>query len=251
MLGDNVRANEYAREAYSLVDQLSPADQAGALQVLVSAEAEAGRLGEARAHADELCRRTEHAAGTLYIEALWASATVLTRQGDYAGAQRLLERALQRLEGHGDLMLSIRLRLAAASLHLQTTPPLTDRARAGLDAVAPVVELVGTDLHEQQLLSLRAHLAFEEGRTAEARALWERVAGQPLLLSFRDQVRFRALGALLLVVDGEQEAGMRALQELAQQSRDALNVELEAAIWRSLAKTLAETRHGPVPMASS
>ncbi|MBB5078738.1 helix-turn-helix domain-containing protein [Nonomuraea endophytica] len=238
-LGDNTRARDYAHEAYSLSPDLSTADRAGALQALVSAEAEAGRLAEARAHADELCEVTEQAGGTLFIKALWASATVRIRQGDYLGAQEALERALLGLDSRGDLQLWMRLRLAAASLYLQITPPLTDRAAARLDEVGPVLDLVGTDLHQQQLLTLRAHLAFEEGRIEQARELVERIGevGE-LLLSFRDRIRFQALRSQLLILDGQVEEGNTALRTLATQAQEALNVELAAEIWKILATTL-------------
>ncbi|MEV4899337.1 helix-turn-helix domain-containing protein [Nonomuraea sp. NPDC055795] len=238
-LGDSTRARDHAHEAYTLSPGLSAADRAGALQALVSAEAEAGRLAEARAHADELCEVTEQAGGTLFIKALWASATVRIRQGDYSGAQEALERALQGLDSRGDLQLWTRLRLAAASLYLQITPPLTDRAAARLDEVGPVLALVGTDLHQQQLLTLRAHLAFEEGRIERARELVERIgeAGE-LLLSFRDRIRFQALRSQLLILDGQVEEGNTALRTLATQAQEALNVELAAEIWKILATTL-------------
>ncbi|WP_157252088.1 helix-turn-helix domain-containing protein [Nonomuraea typhae] len=238
-LGDNTSARDYAFEAYTLSPGLSAADRAAALQALVSAEAEAGRLAEARAHADELCEVTEEGGGTLFIKALWSSATVRIRQGDYPGARRALEHALQSLDSREDLQLWMRLRLAAASLYLQITPPLTDRAAARLNEVGPVLALVGTDLHQQQLLTLRAHLAFEEGETERARELVTQIdeAGE-LLLSFRDRIRFQALRSQLLILDGRVDEGNSALRDLATQAQEALNVELAAEIWRILATTL-------------
>jgi hypothetical protein len=236
-------ATGYAQEAFSLAAGLSLADRAEALQALVSAEAEAGRLAEARAHADDLCQLTEQAPGTLLVKALWASATVRIRQADYAGAKLVLERAIEALDGHEDLMLWMRLRLAAASLYLQMTPSSTERARERLDEVAPVLAVVGTDLHKQQLLTLRAHLAFEEGRIEDANALCDQIDEQVLLLSFRDTIRFRALRGHLLIHGGQVEKGVRMLQGLAEQASDATNVELAAEIWRSLAKALADAYH--------
>jgi transcriptional regulator with XRE-family HTH domain len=243
MLGDYARARRYALDARSVAAGLSVADKADTLQVLIAAEAETGLLGEARAHADELTDLAEQAAGTLLVEALWSSATVRIRQGDYADAQRVLERALQLLDSRQDLVLWFRLRLAAASLYLQITPPLTDLARSRLDEIAPLLDLVGTDLHKQQMLTLRAYLAFEEGRVDDAQAITEQLDDQALLLSFRDRIRFRALRGRLQILGGEREAGIRLLQELAQQAQDARNVELAAEIWRVLAETLAD---GPV-----
>jgi transcriptional regulator with XRE-family HTH domain len=241
LLGDTSGARERAAEANVLSAGLPLADRAAALQALVSAEAESGRLAEARAHADELCELTGRAAGPLRIKALWAAATVRIRQADYRGAQEVLERALAELDSHEDLMLWLRLRLAAASLYLQITPPLTDRAAARLDEVDPLLDLIGTDLHKQQMLTLRAHLAFEEGRVRDARELCERMAEQPLRLSFRDRVRFEALRGQLLILDGRLAEGTQVLQELAEQAQGALHVELAAEIWRNLAKTLAGT----------
>ena len=85
-----------------------------ALHALISAETEAGRLADARAHARELCEITAAESGTPHVEALWAASRVHTMQGDHVGAQQLLERALDRLRREQDPWL----RLAAASLYL-------------------------------------------------------------------------------------------------------------------------------------
>ncbi|WP_428963784.1 helix-turn-helix domain-containing protein [Micromonospora fluostatini] len=240
VLGDNAAAREHAQQARPLAADLSVADRAGVLHALVSAEAELGLLADARAHADELCALTAAAPGTLRVEGLWAAATVLIRQGDHATAQEVLEQALTGLDSRQDLTLWVRLRLAAASLYLQSTPPLTDRAQAYLDEVAPALDLVGTELHQQQLLTLRAHLAFECGRLDEAREICARIEEQELLLSFRDRTRFRALCARLHVLDGDRAGGIETLQQLAEQAQAARNAELAAEIWRTLAETLAQ-----------
>ncbi|MGC9669697.1 helix-turn-helix domain-containing protein [Planosporangium sp. 12N6] len=239
-LGDNARAREYASEAYRSTADLSVVDRAATMQVLVSTEAEMGFLAEARVHADELCALAAPVGGTLLVEALWSSATVRMRQGDHVGAQQALEQALLRLDSRDDLILWIRLRLAAASLYLQANPSMTEQARARLDEVSPLLDVIGTELHKQQLLTLRAHLAFEEHRIDEARALCAGIDQQTLLLSFRDHIRFRALCGRLMIIDGDRDGGISLLHELAQQAQDALNVELAAEIWRALAETLAE-----------
>jgi outer membrane PBP1 activator LpoA protein len=154
----------------------------------------------------------------------------------------VLERALQGLAGHEDLTLWMRLRLAAASLYLQLGPPLTDRAAAMLEEVAPVLALAGTELHRQQALALRAHLAFEEGRLEDARARCEQV--DETRLSFRDRVRFQALRGRLLILDGQVDEGIRALRGLAEETDETRNVELAAEIWRDLAKALADAYTG-------
>lgn len=239
-LGDIDRARTRAAEACSLAATLQLPDRADALHALVSVEAEMGRLGEASAHADELCQMTEQAGAGMRAAALWAAATVRTRQGEYAGALQSLERALAGLDAHEDLMLWMRLRLAAASLYLQVTPPLTDQAQVRVDEVAPVLDLVGSDLYKQQLLALRAHLAFGEGRVADAEALCERIDEQTLSLSFRDSIRVRSLRGQLAIRAGRVDEGTRILEELARYAQDRHNVELAAEIWRTLARSLAD-----------
>jgi transcriptional regulator with XRE-family HTH domain len=243
-LGDYAAARRYAAEARELAVHVSLADRASALHALVSAEAEAGRLAEAATYADELTELTEDATsaarGTMAPEALWASATVRIRQGDYATARDALERALEQVDSHTDLMLWMRLRLAAASLYLQLSPQLLDEARVRLDEIMAALDLVGTDLHHQQLLALRAQLAFEEGRTEDARTLYDMLDEQPMLLSFRDRIRFQALRGHLLIRDGKRDKGIETLQGLAKEAEDAHNVELSAEIWRTLAHSLAQ-----------
>ncbi|MGC9669689.1 helix-turn-helix domain-containing protein [Planosporangium sp. 12N6] len=249
MLGDNDSARDHAMTAWQAAEGLFVADRAGALHALVSAEAELGHLNEAWTHADRLCALTEQSTGTLQVEALWAAATVRLRQGDYRGARELLERALLGLDGRQNLMLWTRLRLAAASLYLQLTEPLTDRAQALLDEVTPVLRVVGTELHDQQLQTLRAHLAFEQGRLDEARAICGQIDECALLLSFRDRIRFQALCCRLRILDGDHENAVRELQELARQAQEARNPELTAEVWRTIAETLAQ-RFAPAPTGS-
>ncbi|MET7962095.1 helix-turn-helix domain-containing protein [Micromonospora zamorensis] len=239
-LGDTTGAREYAQQAHSIADELSLTDRAATLQALVSALAEAGQLDEARTHADELCRLTKPAGGTLHVEALWSAATVRTRQGDHAGAIAYLEDALSGANSRNDLQLWIRLHLAAASLYLQITPAQPSQARTALDAVGPVLNLIGTERHHQELQSLQAHLAFAEGRLDDARALCEAAAAQRSLLSFRDRLKLAALHARLSILGGDADGGIRALQDVARQAEEAHNVELAAELWRNLAETLAK-----------
>lgn len=151
----------------------------------------------------------------------------------------MLERALKGLDSHTDLMLWIQLRLAAASLYVQITPRQTEQARTMLDDIEPVIDLVGTDLHNQQNLTLQAHLAFAEGRIPDARALSEQIDEQTTRLSDRDRVRFQALRSKLRILDGHFEEGTRELRQLAEQAQAVPNAELAAEIWRDLAETLA------------
>ncbi|WBC15456.1 helix-turn-helix domain-containing protein [Micromonospora sp. WMMA1998] len=248
-LGDTAGAREYAQRAYDVAGELSLTDRAATLQALVSALAEAGRLDEARTHADELCRLTEPAGGTLHVEALWAAATVRTRQGDHAGAIVRLEEALSGANSRQDLHLWIRLHLAAASLYLQTTPAQPEQARAVLDTVEPVLRLIGTERHHQEHQSLRAHLAFAEGRLDDARAICDAAADRRSLLSFRDRLKLAALQARLAILGGDADGGIRALQDVARQAEQAHNVELAAELWRSLAETLARPYGGDPALA--
>ncbi|MGC9669685.1 helix-turn-helix domain-containing protein [Planosporangium sp. 12N6] len=239
-LGHTAEARQYAQQAYELAEQASRAAQAGALQALISIEAEAGELATAQVHAVRLCQLTEDMAGTAHVEALWAAATVSTRQGDHAGGRKLLERALALLDSRADLVLWMRLRLAAASLYLQVDPPPLDEVRARLQEAAPVVSLLGTDLHQQEIRTLWAYLAVEEGRLDEAWDMCEQIAAEQSLLSFHDRVKFEATRARLQIRRGERDAGLHRMRELAKEAEDARNVELVAEIWRTLATALAE-----------
>ena len=112
LLRNTTRAYAEAEDAHRLSVGLSVDDRSAALLALVSAEAEAGRLADAQAHAAELCELTAAEPGIMHVEALWAASRVHSRQGDHAEAQRLLERALDRLGREQNLWL----RLAAAPL---------------------------------------------------------------------------------------------------------------------------------------
>jgi len=237
-LGHTAQAREYAQRAHELSEKASQAARTGALQALVAIEAEVGELAAAQAHAELLCELTENVEGTAHVEALWAAATVSTRQGDHAGGRRLLERALDRLDSHVDLVLWMRLRLAAASLGLQVSPPPLDEVRARLQEAATVVSLVGTELHQQELRTLWVYLAVEEGRLDEAWEMAERVAAEQSLLSFRDRLKFEAMRVRLQIRRGDREAGVHRMRELAEEAESARNVELAAEIWRTLATTL-------------
>jgi transcriptional regulator with XRE-family HTH domain len=244
ILGDNAKARDYAAEAVELSAGLPVPDRTAALHALISAEAEAGRLVEAREHADLLVKLADTAPGTASVKALWASATVSIRQGDHRAAQDALERALHGLDSHEDLQLWMRLRLAAASLYLQSSPAQVEPARVRLDEVGPLIGRVGSELHQQEVLSLRAHLAFEEERYADASELAGQVDTRDVRLSFRDRVRLDALRGRLKIIEGDTDGGLELLQRLAKEANDAHNLELAADIWRGLAETLSVTRGG-------
>lgn len=233
---------EAAAAAAAEPGSLSLADRTAALDALISAQAEAGQLAQARAGADELLALTEPGGGAAFTRALWTSATVAIRQGEPAQARADLERALASLDSQDDLKLWLRLRLAVASLLLQITPPQTEAAKARLDESEPVINLVGTEQNRQELSLLRAQLAFKEGRQDEARELCAALEEREIQLSFRDRIRLEALRSLLGIMDGQTEAGVARLRQLAQEAQDSQNVELAAELWRELAIGLAELR---------
>ncbi|MEW1654200.1 MULTISPECIES: helix-turn-helix domain-containing protein [unclassified Streptomyces] len=244
--GEVSQAISIAVEAHRLAKKahLSVSDTGGALLTLVSVEAEAGRLPDARAHADELAELMEGRSGVLAAEALWSVATVRFRQGDHETAMTYLERAMQELESRVDLTLWLRLRLAAASLCLQVAPPRTDRCREYLDAAAGALTLVGTPVLCQELLTLQTHLAFEEGRYPDARTALDELSGHELRLSYRDRIRLHILDCRLMLLEGHEEEAIRRLKELGEQARQESNIDLAAESWRILAEALEDAHRG-------
>ncbi|MFI1867218.1 helix-turn-helix domain-containing protein [Streptomyces jumonjinensis] len=250
--GEVTRAIEIAAKAVRLAKaaELSVPDTGAALTALVSAEAEAGRLPDARAHADELVELVEDHGGTLKAEALWSAATVRFRQGDQEGAERQLERAIKGLDSLADLTLWVRLRLAAASLYLQSTPPRMDLGRLRLTEAGAALGFVGTPLLNQELRTLQAHLAFSEGEFARARAILDELHQGELWLAYRDRIRLGVLDSRLLILEGHLEKGLRQLKGLGEEARQGFNIDLSAEIWRILAEAL-EDAHRPGGSAGS
>jgi transcriptional regulator with XRE-family HTH domain len=259
--GEVTDAIDLAARAHRLAAEagLSVSDIGAALQTLVAAEAEAGRLPDARAHVDELIELVEQGGSpALRAEAYWSAATVRLRQGDHEQAREHLEHALGSLDSHVDLTLWVRLRLAAASLYLQSDPPLTDQGRDCLEQAEAALSLIGiTVVRQQELLMLHAYLAFHEKRFDDARrAHDDLVLGQTspagavgtgeLRLTYRDQVRLGILDSRLLLLEGHRAEGLARLKELGAQTWRTANVDLAADIWRILAQALEESDHsGP------
>ncbi|MFF3504311.1 helix-turn-helix domain-containing protein [Streptomyces sp. NPDC003247] len=241
-LGDNEESRLLAAEALTIARAhgLTVADTAGTLLVLVSAEVESGRLADAEAHADELLAMVSDETGPLPVKALWTAATLRVRQGDPAEARSLLAQALERLDSREDLVLWVRLRLAAASLGLQLEPAETEAAAAWLDEATPAVHLIGAPQQRQELQALRAHLAFHEGRTADARALHDSLVDDQVLLSFRDRTRLAILHNRLLFHEGRPGEGAAGLRALAQQAQVSASLDLAAETWRILAECLSD-----------
>ncbi|GGO53937.1 transcriptional regulator [Streptomyces daqingensis] len=244
--GEITPAVEAARAAHQLAGDhdLSVQDLAGSLLALVSAEAEAGRLSEARAHADDLTALTSGRSDALWAEARWTAAAVRVRQADLESAQPLLEQALEGFSSAEDLTLWTRLRVAAARLHLLKSPPELDAAEQYVEETEAGLAFLGIPALEQEVLSLRADITYQAGRFADARTLLDRVRGLELQMTYRNRVRLDVLDSRLLIIEGEEQEGLRRMRALAEEAQAASNIDLAAEIWRLLAETLAQA-HGP------
>ncbi|MFE4658533.1 helix-turn-helix domain-containing protein [Streptomyces hydrogenans] len=242
--GEIGRAAEVAAAAHRLAREhaLAVPDVAASLLALVSVESEAGRLADARTHADELTALTADRRDTLWAEALWTGAAVRVRQGDPESAQTLLDQALAGFPSTGNLDLWTRLRVAAARLHTQKSPPELDTAERYLEQAESGLAFLGIPALEQDVTSLRAELAFQGGRFADARALLDRVRGAVPQMTYRNRVRLDILDGRLLIVEGEEQAGLDRMRALAEEAQASANIDLAADIWRLLAETLSGTR---------
>ncbi|MDJ0384708.1 helix-turn-helix transcriptional regulator [Streptomyces sp. G-G2] len=245
-LGDITPALDAAVEAHRLAlgEKLGVEDRATALLALVSVQAEAGRIGEARAHADELTALVQGRTDALWAEAMWTAAAVRMRQGDHPGAQACLEEALEGFSSQEDLVLWLRLRLAAARLHLQRLPADPEQAQRRASEAEAALAFVGTPALRQELTALKADLAFATSRYDDARALLGELAGDAPRMTYRDQVRLEMLRHQLLILSGD-PAGIQGLRTLAQQAQEDANIDLAAEIWRMLADALAESGRSP------
>ncbi|MFJ6213752.1 helix-turn-helix domain-containing protein [Streptomyces sp. NPDC092296] len=241
MSGEAASARTNASEAFALASEhkVPLGDRVRALLALVAAETEVGVLADARTHSDELEVLVEDIPGKLPVLALWTAATVRVRQGDHVAAQSLLERALDRLDSQQDVVLWMRLRLAAASLYLQMVPRRGEKAEGCLAEAEPALRLVGTSQQRQEFLLLKAQLALHQRDPAEAQSLYEQVDGARDELNFRDLVRLKVLDCQLRIHAGHRDPGVRDMEELAKQAQDSGNVDLAAEVWRCLAEALA------------
>ncbi|WHM37970.1 helix-turn-helix domain-containing protein [Streptomyces sp. BPTC-684] len=205
--------------------------------VLVSLKAESGLITEARRLADQLLEPIDVLPPVLRAEALWSAANVRIRQGDYPGAAQMLQRALTEVPSHDDLML--RLRLAASSLYLQMIPRRVTEAQQWLTEAERALSLFGGPLHRQELLVIKAHLAFQQRDLVQAKRLCEQLTDALPQLTFRDRIRLEVLAQQIRILEGYREVGVRRIEELAQEAQSASNVHLASEIWRTLAETLA------------
>ncbi|MFI0241458.1 helix-turn-helix domain-containing protein [Streptomyces sp. NPDC016845] len=249
-LGEIPAALEASETAHRLASEagLGVEDRAGVLLALVSVKTEAGRLPDARAHADELTALVEGRSDTLWAEANWTAAAVRMRQGDHAGAQKRLELALEGFSSAEDLTLWVRLRLAAGRLHLQKIPADPAAAEACVTQAAAALVYVETTTLRQELTALKADLAFLVGRYEEARELLGSLDRDELLMTYRERARLDILSHQLRVLAGD-ESGVQGLRELAEEAQRSANVDLAAEIWRILAEALVQLRV-PAPAAA-
>ncbi|MFE5245050.1 MULTISPECIES: helix-turn-helix domain-containing protein [unclassified Streptomyces] len=226
----------------ALENGLSEQDLAAVLLVLVSVEAEAGRLPDARRHADELAVLVEGRSDALWAEAMWTVVAVRVRQGDFVPAQELLEQALDRFASRENLTLWLRLRLTAADLHLQKFPPEPDAAQRYIEDAEAGLPFARTSAMEHELTALKTHLAFHEGRYEDARALLDRLGRSERRMSYRGRIRLDVMDNQLRILEGDEDAGMAGLQRLALQAQESSNIDLAATIWRLAAECLLKTR---------
>ncbi|MFE9427052.1 helix-turn-helix domain-containing protein [Kitasatospora sp. NPDC006697] len=245
-LGEIAGALEAAGSADRLAraDGLGVDDRANVLLALVSVEAEASRLPDARVHADELTALVAGRTDTLWAEAMWTAAAVRLRQGDHAVAEEYLEQALERFSAREDLVLWLRLRLACGRLHLQKVPADPAAAERCASAAESAIALVGTPGLRQELTALKADLAFLTRRYEDARVLLGELALEAPRMTYRDQVRLDILRHQLRVLSGD-DGGVQGLRALAEQAQADANMDLAAEIWRLLADALTQLQEGP------
>ena len=243
-LGDLAGAERAAEEALTIaqLEQLSDEDIASALMVKISIAAEGGSLHTAATHVSHLEAMLEQITPGRAAEALWTCATVYVRQGDYTEAMTRLESALALLDSRDNLTLWARLRLAASATALQHTPPVLGPTGRWLDEAQSALGFVGTPLHQQELLALRAQLAFAEGRLADAEEVCRQLDRGDLRLSYRDRVKVDTLRNRLLILTGHEEEGTRNLRQLAEEAGGSNYLDLAAHIWQALATSLADLR---------
>lgn len=231
-----VTAHHLARDS-----ELGVEDRAAVLLALVSVEAEAGRMPDARAHADELTVLVKGRSDALWAEAMWTAAAVLLRQGDNAAAQACLEEALEGFSSSEDLVLWLRLRLAAGRLHLQKFPPDPVAAERYVTAAEPAFAFVSTPGLRQELTALKADLAFLTARYDDARVLLGELALEEPRMTYRDRVRLDILRHQLRILSGD-EGGVQGLRALAEEAQADANIDLAAEVWRILAEALAQSQ---------
>lgn len=238
-------AHQLAKDNLAKDNTVAPYVMANVLLAVVSALAEADRLPEASRHTNELLSLVEGRSDTLWAEALWTAAHIRLRQGEPAAAAELLGKAVRGFDGRDNPTLWTRLRISAAKLNLETTPPDTEAAHRRVEEVQASLPLTGTPAIEQELLALRAHLAMHTGHSAEARALLDQLDRLDPLLPYQDRIQLDVLRNRLLLLDGARDEAVAGLRGLAEQAQDNGNMALAAEIWRLLAESLAQDTPRP------
>lgn len=227
-------AHQLARE-----EDLEVEDRAAVLLALVSVEAEAGRMPDAEAHVAELVKLLEGRSDTLWAEAMWTAAVVRQRRGDDATARDHLKEALERFGSDEDLLLWVRLRIAAGRLYVLTQPPDVEAADRCVKEAESALPFVGGPGLRHDLIAIKADIAFLAGRYAEAQSLVDELDEVEHTMAYRDRVRLEMVRQQLRILSGD-ESGVQGLRALAQQAQADANVDLAAQIWQILAESLAQ-----------
>lgn len=107
------------------------------------------------------------------------------------------------------------------------------------------MDLIGTELHVQELTALEAHLAFAKDDLDTAKERCRRLDGEELLLASYDQARFDVLRCQNLIRDGESTKGGEGLKALARHAQETPNLDLAARAWRLITETLGALDTAP------
>ncbi|MBV9022879.1 MAG: helix-turn-helix domain-containing protein [Streptomycetaceae bacterium] len=237
-LGELTTARHEVRQALTLAEnhrlRVPAADLQHGKLLLASVEAELGDLAEATRLSKQACTELEHPNGPLAAETYWTTATVSTRRGDYHQAAQLMEQALSAISSQEDLTMWLRLRLAAASLALQTAPPKTTEAQNRLNQARTALELIGSPRHHQEYNLLHIQLALYQGTTPNTHTLCEKTKKGQALLTYRDRIRLETLTHLVHARSGTPNARHKAC-ELANEVQKNGMPDLAAELWRTIA----------------
>lgn len=240
VLGQTDLALASAELAYRLVLEhgLVPSDAAEALMVLVSVESECGHTAQAVQYVSVLIEAVAEASPVLRARALWNGAMAYAHAAADDDAKGLMAEALAILDSRDDVILWLRLRIAALSLYLRLDPLDVEMFESLLEEVKAALALVGSERHQQEARLLEARFAVKHGETDRARRLFEVLDTADLMLGFRDTVQLAMLRGQLLIADGRTADGAKVLRDLAEQARAQSNFRLAADIWEALARAL-------------
>jgi small-conductance mechanosensitive channel len=122
---------------------------------------------------------------------------------------------------------------------MQMTPKRVRAATERVNEIESLVPLIGSRQHLQEFMTLRALIAFHEGRLDDARRISDNLAREPSMMSFRDQIRLDILRFRLQVASGDIHDAMEKLTALAHRLQHSANAELAAEAWRALAEPLS------------